>query len=116
MIAIQKECLTIGYETGQMETILSNGWTVKQHFNWFVDADGVHVEYDPEAMEVIGAEQVEEYSAEEIAALGACEWEPCDLKTEICGNKYYEEAEKEFKASLDAYAYYGVSERDFCSR
>lgn len=115
MITIQKECLTIGYETGLIETRLSNGWIVKQRFDWFVDADGVHVEYDPDAMEVIGAEEVEEYSAEERAALAECEWDTYDLKTEISNSKYYREAEKEYKARLDTYAYYGVSIRDFCS-
>ena len=114
MIAIQTEQLTIGYETGLIETSLSNGWKVKQCFNWFIDADGIHVEYDLDAMEVIGA-KVEEYSAEERAALEACEWDVYDLITEIYGSKYYREAEKEFKESLDTYAYYGVSEKDFCS-
>ena len=115
MITIQNERLEIGYETGLIETVLSNGWIVKQSFDWFVDADGVHVEYDPDAMEVIGAEKIEKYSAEERAALQACEWDVYDLITEIYGSKYYREAEKEFKESLDTYAYYGVSEKDFCS-
>lgn len=115
MISIQQEHLEIGYETGLIETVLSNGWIVKQSFDWFVDADGVHVEYGPEAMEVVGAEEIEEYSAEELAALEACEWDAYDLMTEICGSKYYSEAVKEFKAGLDKYAYYGVSEKDFCS-
>ena len=114
MITIQTERLTIGYETGEIKTILSNGWTVKQRFDWYVDYDGLQVEYDPDAMEVIGA-KVEEYSAEERAALEACEWDVYDLITEIYGSKYYREAEKEFKESLDTYAYYGVSEKDFCS-
>jgi len=115
MISIQYERIEIGYETGQIKTILSNGWIVKQRFDWFVDADGVHVEYDPDAMDVIGAEKIEEYSAEERAALEACEWDAYDLMTEVCGSKYYSEAEKEFKESLNKYAYYGVSEKDFCS-
>ena len=96
MIAIQNEQLTIGYETGLIETTLSNGWTIKQCFQWYVDYDGVQVEYDPDAMEVIGAEDIEEYSAEELAALDKCEW---DIT--------------EFKASLNPHAYYGVSEKDF---
>ena len=113
MIAIQNERLEIGYEVGLIETSLSNGWIVKQRFNWFIDADGASVEYDPDAMEVIGAEDIEEYSAEELAALAECEWDITDLKTEISCNTYYREAEKEFKESLDQYAYYGVSEKDF---
>lgn len=113
MIAIQNEQLIIGYETGLIETSLSNGWTIKQHFDWYVDADGVHVEYDPDAMEVIGAEDIEEYSAEERAVLAECEWDITDLKTEITGSTYYREAKQEFKASLNPHAYYGVSEKDF---
>ena len=115
MITIQNERLEIGYETGLIETSLSNGWAIKQHFDWYVDADGIHVEYDPDAMEVIGAEEVEEYSAEERAALAECEWDTYDLKNEISSSTYYREAEQEFKAHLDTYAYYGVSIRDFCS-
>ena len=113
MITIQTEQLTIGYETGLIETSLSNGWTIKQCFQWYVDYDGVQVEYDPDAMEVIGSEQVEEYSAEERAALDECEWDITDLKTEITGSTYYREAKQEFKASLNPHAYYGVSEKDF---
>ena len=113
MITIQNEQLTIGYETGLIETSLSNDWTIKQHFDWYVDADGVHVEYDPNAMEVIGAENIEEHSAKERAALAECEWDITDLKTEIYSSKYYRQAKKEFKESLDPYAYYGVSEKDF---
>ena len=113
MITIQNEHLTIGNETGLIETVLSNGWTVKQRFNWYVDYDGLQVEYDPDAMEVIGAEDIEEYSAEELAALDKCEWHTYDLKTEIYSSKYYRQAKKEFKESLDLYAYYGVSEKDF---
>ena len=113
MITIQNERLEIGYETGLIETSLSNGWTIKQHFDWYVDADGVHVEYDPDAMEVIGAEDIEEYSAEERAVLAECEWDITDLKTEITGSTYYREAKQEFKASLNPHAYYGVSEKDF---
>ena len=113
MITIQTEQLTIGYETGLIETSLSNGWTIKQHFDWYVDADGVHVEYDPDAREVIGAEDIEEYSAEERAALAECEWNITDLKTEIFSSTYYREAKQEFKASLNPHAYYGVSEKDF---
>ena len=113
MITIQTEQPTIGYETGLIETSLSNDWTIKQHFDWYVDADGVHVEYDPDAREVIGAEDIEEYSAEELAALDKCEWHTYDLKTEIYSSKYYRQAKKEFKESLDPYAYYGVSEKDF---
>ena len=64
-------------------------------------------------MDVIGAEKIEEYSAEERAALEACEWDAYDLKTEIFGSTYYREAEQEFKACLDTYAYYGVYEKDF---
>lgn len=41
MITIQTERLTIGYETGEIKTILSNGWTVKQRFDWYVDYDGL---------------------------------------------------------------------------
>ena len=115
MISIQREHLEIDYETGLIETVLSNGWIVKQRFEWFVDYDGVQVEYDSDSMKVIGAEEIEEYSAEERAALEACEWDVYDLITEIYGSKYYREAEKEFKESLDTYAYYGVSEKDFCS-
>ena len=113
MITIQNERLEIGYETGLIETSLSNGWTIKQHFDWYVDADGVHVEYDPDAMEVIGAEDIEEYSDEELAALAECEWNITDLKTEISSGTYYREAKQEFKASLNPHAYYGVSEKDF---
>lgn len=113
MIAIQNERLTIGYEVGLIETSLSNGWTIKQHFDWYVDADGVHVEYDPDAMEVIGAEDIEEFSAEERAALAECEWNITDLKTEIFSSTYYREAKQEFKESLNPHAYYGVSEKDF---
>jgi len=113
MISIQREHLEIGYETGQIKTILSNGWIVKQRFEWFVDYDGVHVEYDPDAMEVIGAEDIEGYSAEELAALDECEWDITDLKIEISGSTYYREAATEYKASLKPYAYYGVSEKDF---
>mgnify|MGYP000878893105 CR=1 FL=1 len=115
MITIQNESLEIGYEVGLIETSLSNGWIVKQCFNWFIDYDGVQVEYDPDAMKVIGAEDIEEYSAEERAALAECEWDTYDLKNEISSSKYYREAEKVFKESLDTYAYYGVSEKDFCS-
>ena len=113
MITIQTEQLTIGYEAGLIETTLSNGWTIKQCFQWYVDYDGVQVEYDPGAMEVIGSEQVEEYSAEERAALDECEWDIADLKTEIYSSTYYREATTEYKASLKPYAYYGVSEKDF---
>ena len=113
MITIQTEQLTIGYEAGLIETTLSNGWTIKQCFQWYVDYDGLQVEYDPDAMEVIGAEDIEEYSAEELAALDECEWHTYDLKTEIYSSKYYRQAKKEFKESLDLYAYYGVSEKDF---
>ena len=113
MITIQNEHLTIGNETGLIETVLSNGWTVKQRFNWYIDYDGVQVEYDPDAMEVIGAEDIEEYSAEERAALAECEWDITDLKTEISSSTYYREAATEYKASLKPYAYYGVSEKDF---
>lgn len=115
MINIQREHLEIGYETGQIKTILSNGWIVKQRFDWFVDADGVQVEYDSDSMKVIGAEEIEEYSAEELAALAECEWDISDLETEIVNTEAYREAEKEFNASLDKHAYYGVSEKDFCS-
>lgn len=113
MITIQNERLEIGYETGLIETSLSNGWIVKQRFNWLIDADGVNVEYDADAMEVIGAEEIKEYSAEERAALAECEWDITDLKIEISGSTYYREAEKEYKASLDTHAYYGVNEKDF---
>lgn len=113
MLTIQNERLEIGYETGLIETNLSNGWIVKQRFNWFIDYDGVQVEYDPDAMEVIGSEQVEKYSAEERAVLAECKWDITDLKTEITGSTYYREAEKEYKASLGTHAYYGVSEKDF---
>lgn len=94
MIAIQNEQLTIGNETGEIKTSLSNGWTVKQRFDWYVDYDGLQVEYDPDAMEVIGAEDIEEYSAEELAALDKCEWHTYDLKTEIYSSKYYRQAKK----------------------
>lgn len=113
MSTIQNEHLTIGNETGLIETVLSNGWAVKQRFNWYIDYDGVQVEYAADAMKVIGAEDIEEYSDEELAALAECEWDITDLKTEISCSTYYREAEKEFKASLDTYAYYGVSEKDF---
>lgn len=113
MITIQNESLEIGYEVGLIETSLSNGWIVKQCFNWFIDYDGVQVEYDPDAMKVIGAEDIEEYSAEERAALAECEWNITDLKTEIFRSTYYREAATEYKASLKPYAYYGVSEKDF---
>ena len=113
MITIQTEQLTIGNETGEIKTSLSNGWTVKQRFDWYVDYDGLQVEYDPNAMEVIGAEDIEEYSDEELAALDKCEWHTYDLKTEIYSSKYYRQAKKEFKESLDPYVFYGVSEKDF---
>ena len=113
MVSIQREHLEIDYETGLIETVLSNGWIVKQRFDWYVDYDGLQVEYDPDAMEVIGAEDIEEYSAEELAALDKCEWDITDLKTKITGSTYYREAKQEFKASLNPYAYYGVSEKDF---
>ena len=115
MITIQNERLEIGYETGTIETNLSNGWIVKQRFDWFVDYDGLQVEYDAAEMEIIGAEEIEEYSAEERAALAECEWNITDLKTEITGSTYYREAKQEFKASLNPHAYYGVSEKDFCA-
>ena len=115
MISIQREHLEIDYETGLIETVLSNGWIVKQRFDWYVDYDGLQVEYDPDAMEVIGAKDIEEYSAEELTALAECEWNISDLETEIVNTKEYREAEKEFNASLDKYAYCGVSEKDFCS-
>ncbi len=113
MVSIQREHLEIDYETGLIETVLSNGWIVKQRFDWYVDYDGLQVEYDPDAMEVIGAEDIEEYSAEELAALDKCEWDITDLKTKITGSTYYREAKQEFKASLNPHAYYGVSEKDF---
>ena len=113
MITIQTEQPTIGYEAGSIETSLSNGWIVKQCFDWYVDYEGVNVEYDPDAREVIGAEEIEEYSAEERAALAECEWNITDLKTEIFSSTYYREAKQEFKASLNPHAYYGVSEKDF---
>ena len=113
MSTIQNEQLTIGNETGLVETVLSNGWTVKQRFNWYIDYDGLQVEYDPDAMKVIGAEDIEEYSDEERAVLAECEWDITDLKTEIYSSKYYRQAKKEFKESLDPYAYYGVSKKDF---
>lgn len=113
MIAIQNEQLIIGYETGLIETVLSNGWTVKQRFDWYVDYDGLQVEYAADEMEVIGPEEIEEYSAEELSALDACAWDISDLKNEITGSTSYQEAETEYKASLNPYAYYGVSERDF---
>ena len=115
MISIQREHLEIGHEIGLIDTILSNGWIVKQRFDWYVDYDGVQLEYDADAMEVIGAEGIEEYSDEEREALDECKWDRYDLKTEIMGSKYYRKAEKEFKESLDRYAYYGVSHKDFCS-
>lgn len=113
MISIQREHLEIGHEIGLIDTILSNGWIVKQRFDWYVDYDGVQLEYDADAMEVIGAEDIEEYSAEERAALAECEWNITDLKTEIYSSKYYRQAKKEFKESLDPYVFYGVSEKDF---
>jgi len=115
MITIQTERLTIGYETGSIETVLSNSWIVKQRFDWYVDYDGLHVEYDADEMEVIGAEQVEEYSAEELAALKACEWGVSDLEDAIFNSPEYREAETDYKESLDTYAYYGVSEKYFCA-
>ena len=115
MISIQNERIEIGHEIGNIDTILSNGWIVKQRFDWYVDYDGVQLEYNADAMEVIGAKESEEYSAEELTALEACEQAAYDLKTEIMGSKYYRKAEKEFKARLDKYAYYGVSHKDFCS-
>ena len=113
MISIQREHLEIGHEIGLIDTILSNGWIVKQRFDWYVDYDGVQLEYDADAMEVIGAEDIEEYSAEERAALAECEWNIADLKTEIYSSKYYRQAKKEFKESSDPYVFYGVSEKDF---
>lgn len=113
MIIIQKATLTIEYETGLIETTLSNDWTIKQRFNWFVDYDGLHVEYAADEMEVIGDEQVEEYSTEELAVLKACEWDVSDLEAEILNSREYLEAETEYKASLNKYAYYGVAEKDF---
>ena len=115
MITIQNECLTINYEIGLIETVLSNGWTGKQRFDWYVDYDGLHVEYDADEMEVIGAEQVEEYSAEELAALKACEWGVSDLEDAIFNSPEYREAETDYKESLDTYAYCGVSEKYFCA-
>ena len=113
MITIQNERLAIGYETGLIETRLSNGWTVKQSFEWYVDSDGLHVVYSGDEREVIGAEEIEEYSDEELAVLDECEWNITDLKTEIFSSTYYREAKQEFKASLNPHAYYGVSEKDF---
>ena len=115
MITIQNERLEIGYETGTIETNLSNSWIVKQRFDWYVGCDGVQVEYAADEMEVIGAEEIEEYSAEEREALAECEWNTSDLKSEIFGSTYYREAEKEYAASLNPYALYGVSEKDFCA-
>ena len=113
MISIQREHLEIGHEIGLIDTILSNGWIVKQRFDWYVDYNGVQLEYDADAMEIIGAEGIEEYSDEEREALDECKWDRYDLKTEIMGTKYYQKAETEYKASLNPYAYYGVPERDF---
>ncbi|MGP1444555.1 MAG: hypothetical protein ACTTI6_07380 [Treponema sp.] len=113
MIAIQNEQLIIGYETGLIETNLSNGWIVKQRFDWYVDYDGLQIDYTPDAMEVSGDEQREEYSDEELSILKTCEWDISDLEAEILSSREYEEAETEYKASLDTYSYYGVSERDF---
>jgi hypothetical protein len=113
MITIQNERLEIGYETGLIKTVLSNGWTVKQRCDWYVDCDGLQLEYAADEMEVIGAEEIEEYSDEELAILKACEWDISDLEAEILSSREYEEAETEYKASLDKYSYYGVSERDF---
>ena len=112
MLTIQNEQLIIGYETGLIETNLSNGWIVKQRFNWFIDYDGVQVEYDPDAMEVIGSEQVEKYSAEERAVLAECKWDITDLKTEITGSTYYREAEKEYK-KIQEENYHLRMENDF---
>lgn len=113
MVSIQDERLTIDHETGLIKTILSNGWTVRQCFDWYVDYDGVHVAYNPDLLEVIGAEQVDEYNAEERAALAECEWDVSELEAEILKSEEFHEAEKEFKARLDKYSYYGVSEKDF---
>ena len=78
MITIQNERLEIGYETGLIETVLSNGWIVKQRFDWYVDYDGLQIDYTPDAMEVSEDEQIEEYSAEELSALDACAWDISD--------------------------------------
>ena len=113
MITIQNERLTIGYETGVIETNLSNGWTVKQSFEWYVDSDGLHVVYSSDEMEVIGAENIDEYSDEELAVLDECAWETYDIEREIAGTTEYEEAVENFRDSLDMHSYYGVSEKDF---
>lgn len=113
MITIKNERLEIGYETGLIETVLSNGWIVKQRFNWYVDYDGLQLEYAADEMEVIGSEGIEEYSAEELRVLDACAWDISDLKNEITSSTSYQEVVTEYKASLNPYAYYGVSERDF---
>ena len=113
MITIQNEHLTIGNETGLIETVLSNGWTVKQRFGWYIDYDGLQVEYVADEMEVIGSEGIEEYSAEELRMLDACAWDISDLEDAIFNSPEYREAETDYKASLDKYDYYGVSERDF---
>ncbi|MGP1577611.1 MAG: hypothetical protein ACTTH7_09080 [Treponema sp.] len=113
MITIQKEILTIDYETGLIEIRLSNGWIIKQRFDWYVDYDGLQVEYNTDAMEIIRADHIEECTNEELEALDACIWDISDLQTEILTSAEYTEAVKDYKASLDKYAYYGVSERDF---
>lgn len=113
MITIQNERLAIGHETGLIETRLSNGWTVKQSFEWYVDSDGLHVVYSGDEREVIGAEEIEEYSDEELAVLDECVWETCEIESEIIGTEVYQESVENFRDSLDIHAYYGVSEKDF---
>ena len=113
MISIQREQLTIDHDTGLIETILSNGWIVTQRFDWYVDYDSLTVDYTADAMKVIGAEQVDEYSAEELAALEACKWSISDLEDKILTSTEYREAAADYKASLNKYSYYGVSEKDF---
>ncbi|MEL3905524.1 MAG: hypothetical protein P1P65_00640 [Treponema sp.] len=113
MLFKEWEKISIEDEYGMIETRLSNGWTVKQRFDWYVDSDGLHVVYSGDEMEVIGAEGIDEYSDEELAVLAECAWDTYEIEREIEGTEAYEEAVENFRDSLDPYAYHGVSEKDF---
>lgn len=114
MIRIQNQHIAVCREEGTIETSLSNGWTVKQQFNWEVDRDGLHVFYTADQMDVIGAEAVDEYSDEQAAVLDRCMLDEYALEQAIRESSVYKDEVEDFYARLDKYAYYGVSERDFC--
>ena len=113
MLFKEWEKISIEDAYGVIETRLSNGWTVKQRFDWYVDSDGLHVVYRSDEMEVIGAEDIDEYSDEELAVLDECAWEISDIEGEITGTEEYKAAVENFRDSLDPYRYYGVREKDF---